>query len=100
MAFERLLNQARVPVFTVISLLTTIIVEVMILLAAASLPNAGFGAIGIVLITGLIVVVGLIVNSAAGCLAHKYREVWGGRIAAFGTAAWVTTILVIRSFWR
>ena len=92
MPLENLLHQDRLPVCTGISLLITVAVEFVVLDAGWSLPGSGFGALGIVLSTGLIVAVGVIGNSVAGHFSRKRGEYWGGRIAALGVAIWAVTV--------
>ena len=90
--FYKLLDQERTPVYTGIGCLVTVGVEAVIFLAAASLPGSGFGAIGIIYLTALLVLAGVVANVLLGSGAHRRREYWGGRIAAAGIVVWLLTI--------
>src|SRR5689334_11587308 len=93
--YYKLFGQERFPAWTATSFVNTVIIETVVLIAADSLSGASFGAIGIVLLTGLLVMVGIAINAAAGYLARKRSEFWGGRIAAFGVAVWIATIAAV-----
>src|SRR5450759_2508625 len=88
-------EQERNPVWTNISLSTTVAVEILVLIAANSLSQARFGAIGIVLSTGLLIIVGILINTIAGYRAHERGELWGGRIAALGILVWIVTTAAV-----
>src|SRR6478752_10612845 len=93
--YYKIFEQERFPAWTAVSFLTTVAVETVVILASDSLSGASFGAIGIVFFTGLLVMIGIAINVIAGCIAHKRSELWGGRIAAFGTALWIATIATV-----
>jgi len=88
-------ERERNSAWTNISLATTVAVEIFVLMAADSLSGAGFGAIGIGLSTGVLIIVGIIVNTIAGCRAHERGESWGGRIAALGIFLWIATAATV-----
>jgi hypothetical protein len=85
-------SEQRSPVWTNISLSTTVAVEILVLIAANSMSHASFGAIGIALSTGLVIVVGILISTIAGYRAHERGERWGGRIAALGILVWIATV--------
>src|SRR5436190_23130077 len=92
MGLNRFLDQERAPVSTAVSCLTTLAVEVVILLAARSVPSAGFAAAGVAFLTGLLVLGGIAINIVLGSVAHSRGEYGGGWIAAAGIAIWLLTI--------
>jgi uncharacterized delta-60 repeat protein len=92
MSLSKFLDQESTPVCTGLACLVAVGVEAVIFFASASLPNAGFGAIGIFYLTGLLVLVAVIVNMLLGYFAHIRREYWGGRIALSGIVLWLLTI--------
>ena len=99
MSLDKLLHQPRIPVFIGISLFTTVAVETTILWIAFNIPGAGTKAIGGFVLGAFLLVVGGIINTVAGSVAHMRGEFWGGRIAALGTTAWFVTIIVLLYLW-
>jgi hypothetical protein len=93
--FERILNQERTPVWTVISLLTTVLVEAAIILIVLTAQTDAWGRLGACILIGLAGAVGFLVNCIAGSKAAKRGEYLGGRIATVGIAIWVVTVLGI-----
>ena len=91
--WNRFLHQERIPVFTVISLVTTVAVEAVVVLFSG--PAGGYAAIGAWGITYFMVFVGFIINIVAGWGAYRRREFWGGRIAVFGMVTWVATLVAL-----
>ena len=76
MPLYKLFDQERTPAYTGIACLVTVGVETVIFLAASSLPGSGFGAIGIIYLTALLVLAGAVVNVLLGSLAHRRGEYW------------------------
>jgi hypothetical protein len=91
MSWNKFLHQERIPVCTVISVVTTVAVEAVVVLCSGS--AAGYAAIGAWVITYFMVFVGVIINIVAGWGAYRRRECWGVRIAIFGMATWFATLV-------
>lgn len=51
-----------------------------------------FGGAFALMLTGLVILVGLVVNLIVGDIAHSRHEYWGGRIAIAGITLWLLTI--------
>lgn len=99
MSFDKLLHQPRVPVFTGISLVTTVAVETLILWIAVQIPGTGTNAIGGFVFLAFLLVAGGLINAVVGTAAHWRGEFWGGRIAGLGTTAWFVTLVVLLYLW-
>jgi hypothetical protein len=100
MSLHKLLHQARFPLWTVISVLITVLVETVIVTMAnpvvdQSAPLGWVAPFGAVLITDLMVVLGFLINLVAGCVAIKRKEFWGGRIAVLGVVVWIATVVAL-----
>jgi hypothetical protein len=93
---HKFLHQERFPLFTVLSILTTLLIWAAVIKiiesAAAPAPESGFPllrGVGVVLTVIAMValgVYGIVLNGIWGILAHFRREYCGGRIAAAGIA--------------
>lgn len=92
--FEKFLDQKRTPVFTVISVLLTVIVWVLIVMLVLWRPRDWGGPIQ-GLATVLVVVVGTLLNGFAGALASSRGEHRGGQIAGGGVVLWFVTLGVM-----
>ena len=90
---KNLLRQQRIPTCTVISVVTTLAVETLVILFSG--PSPGYAAIGAIFITYFSVFAGLIVNIIAGWAAYRRRELWGGRIAFLGVVIWIATLVAL-----
>ena|ERR1017187_9979608 len=88
---------SRTPALTAVSLVTTGLVE-FIIVAAGSVPlsNAGFGALGIYCFGWGALFAGVVINIVLGYFVHKRRETWGGRIPAIGIGTWIATIVMVK----
>ena len=91
MILNRFLDQRRDPWFTVLSVLTTVVVWTAILLLPYTGHTRGRGWHLAYILSWLAVPVGLVVNAIAGAMAHDRGEYRGGRIAAIGIALWAVT---------
>lgn len=83
MVFKRILEQERTPLFTAISLLATVLM-LAVIIVAPFLKYRDWGGIVALALPWLALQAGLIVNGIAGLVAHVRGEYWGGRIAAIG----------------
>jgi hypothetical protein len=82
------------PVWTGISLASTLAVEAAMVSAIRSIPGSDLGFIGIGVITAGVALVGILINIIAAYHAHKRGEPWGGRFAVLGIVVWGATIAV------
>ena len=92
--FHRFLDQERTPVFTTISLLTTVFV-LFVMILVPSFTYRDWGAPAAYIFTLLVVVFGAAANIIVGFCASVRGEYCGGRIAAMGMALWLVTGVVL-----
>jgi hypothetical protein len=95
MTLARILNQEQDPIFTAISVLTTLCIWIAII-ATPFLFRGGWAALSSFATSLLLLFIGLVVNYTCGQIAFHRREFWGARIALFGVALWLLTILIMR----
>jgi hypothetical protein len=92
-SWNKLLHQKRFPTCTVISVVTTAVVEAVVILFSG--PAGGLAAVGAMVITYFMIFGGCIVNIVVGYIAHRRREFWGARIAVLGMATWFSTMAAL-----
>jgi hypothetical protein len=98
MSIEKTLSQRRAPVFTVTSLVVTLLVEAVVV-AECSHPGDEWAKMGTGIITLFAMSVGAFVNVIVGVVAFARRENWGFLIAVTGIALWVVTVWGITKLW-
>ena len=87
------MDQERAPVFTAISLLTTIVVQGIIIVVASATYTEMVAIYAALVLAGPVLLTAVVVNSVVGIVASVRGEYWGGRIAAMGIALWIVTLL-------
>jgi hypothetical protein len=103
MLLEKLVKQKRLPVYTVTSILVTVLVEFEMMSGSRPARDSRYPVpemVGNLMFKLLAVFFGFIVNIVAGRVAHKRGEFWGGRIAAVGIAVWLVTLATLSPFSR
>jgi hypothetical protein len=95
---DKFLEQEKAPIFTAVSLLTTVVVWVVVIADILYKPHDPVGPLARFYILILLLLVGLLINAVVGGIAASRGEYCGGRIAAVGIALWlVTTLLLYRN---
>jgi hypothetical protein len=98
--FKRILEQERTPLFTAISLLATVLM-LAVIIVAPFLKYRDWGGIAAFALPWFALQAGFVVNCIAGVVAHVRGEYWGGRIAAIGMALLLFTELGFLAFhWK
>ena len=92
---ERRFDRHSSAVWSTTALFATIGAAVGVLSIERMASGAGFAAIGKFLLVLLLAFAGILVNGVAGIAAHRSGEAWGARIAVFGIAILVGTLLVL-----
>jgi hypothetical protein len=90
---DKFLEQEKTPVFTVVSLLITILVWGVVFIDLLHKPR-DWGGIAQLFILIFVLLLGIAINSVVGGIAAYRGEYCGGRIAAVGVALWFLTILI------
>lgn len=80
---------------TAISLLSTVLVEVVIILRAFFTHTDGWGMMAAAILTEIVVLIGFSVNCTVGVLAQNRKEYLGLPIAMVGIAVWIVTVVSI-----
>ena len=81
------------PVFTMVSFVTTLSVEAVIVYWSSHQNNFDWGAIGAFFLVALLTLVGMIINLTTGYLAHRRGEAGGWWAGLIGIAFWIVTLL-------
>ena len=90
---DRFLEQERTPVYTSLSMLTTVIVWVIITLDCLT-NSHGWGVLVQIFLLLVVLAVGSPLNIVFGLLATSRGEYCGGRVSAIGIALWLLTLAV------
>jgi hypothetical protein len=97
---KNFLEQEKIPKFTILSLLTTMVVWLVLVHFLLMDPGDGWGASAQFWISIYVVCGGGLINGSLGGAAHDRREYCGGRVAALGITLWVLTAVVLFRFRR
>ena len=76
-----------------VSFVTSLSVEAVIIYVGSHQNNFDWGAIGAVFLVALLIFVGMIINLTTGYLAHKRGEAGGWWTGLIGIAFWIVTVL-------
>jgi hypothetical protein len=88
------LSQEKVPVFTALSVLTTITVE-CVMIVAPFLNTGGWAKAGTFALTGLALYIGVVINLLSALVAFERDEYKGGTIGIGGSGICLLTGVVI-----
>jgi hypothetical protein len=92
---DRFLWQERTPVYTAVSILTTVIVWAIITMDCLTKPR-DWGGLAQAFSLVFALVAGSLINIVLGVKAFSRGEYCGGRISAVGIALWFMTVAVFR----
>jgi hypothetical protein len=76
-----------------VSFLTTLSFEAVIIYIRSPQNLFGIGDIGAAFLVGLLIFVGIIINLTTGYLAHRRKEAGGWWTGLIGIAFWIVTVL-------
>lgn len=91
----RLLEQERTPVYTAVSILTTVLVWAIIMMDCLTKPR-DWGGLAQAFLLAFALVVGSLINIVLGVKAFSRGEYCGGRISAVGIALWFLTVAIFQ----
>jgi hypothetical protein len=94
-ALDRFLEQERTPVYTAVSILSTVVVWAIITMDCLTKPR-DWGGLAQTFLLVFALVVGSLINIVLGVKAFSRGEYCGGRISAVGIALWFLTVAVFR----
>jgi hypothetical protein len=92
---DRFFEQERTPVYTAVSILTTVLVWAIITMDCLTKPR-DWGGLAQALLLVFALVMGSLINIVLGVKAFSRGEYCGGRISAVGIALWFLTVAIFR----
>jgi hypothetical protein len=95
---NKVLDQKRLPVFTLICVLVAVTIE-MLIIAVSLERNMGFAEIARFPMLLVLILGGSVLNTVFAAVAAWRDEYPGGIIAGFGSALWIVTALALWQ-WR